>query len=1168
MSSFVWSRREFLFASSAAALLRNAAAAAEEGRPFAVEPPKPGPYELLRRFIQPGQDDYACEKEAMDIEATLRTLRTSQSLPLAPEFTGSSPRPARWRAIDQDIAEAEYDLSNHDFSGGMKQWLAALGDISRLYVAALPDHRVRVEAAGRAADKIVWHVALWQMEWRDGRLLRFQPLEELRSTRAAPLFLDCSRELLGKSPAWREQMLRGTPYWRSRLDSATGIDIYGSQGIAAGDIDGDGWDEIYVSQPGGLPNRLFKRQSDGSFSDIAGLCGVDLLDDTSCALFVDFRNCGLQDLLVLAPGGPLYLANQGGAKFKLMRDAFQFAQPLTGSFTGMSAADYDRDGRVDLYLCTYVYFQSEDRYHYPVPYHDAQAGPPNYLLRNRLNPDGTGYFEDVTESSGINHNNNRYSFAAVWSDYDSSGWPSLYVANDFGRNNLYRNADGQFRDVAKAAGVEDIAPGMCACWFDYDGDTRPDLYVANMWTPAGQRVVADSHFPLNTTPELQETYRRHTHGNSLYRNRGDGTFEEVPEAGGARVGRWAWGSEGIDFDNDGSPEIFGAAGMLSNSKPDDLMSFFWRQTVAKSPLEASPAPDYENAWNSINQYIREEYSWNGREPNVFYVRKGGRFRDVSGLSGLDYADDSRTFAVTDFDNDGCLDLFLKSRLGPQVRALKNNCADGRSAIAFSLRGTKSNRDAIGAIVDVEYGARRARKSLQAGSGYLSQHTKRLHFGLGEEGIAKRVTVRWPSGSQQVFENLKAGSRYEVVEGSSDLKQEPFRRKAPTRPAEDRQGDVEPDNSVALAPTWLLEPVPLPEKRKGPGFLLLTDGRDSAPAGLPVEVLNLTQIERNTAAAYGIFRRYLFDWRAPLTVPLLLLLDAEGRANKIYPAVPSADVLKADLAALSSAGRLRLATPFPGWYAGHPPRNYYKLGAGFLGAGLLDQALPYLETALQQRPDNFKATLAIGQVHLEANRLPQARQYLEKALALNPDSPEALNNMGGVLIGEGHPEEALRCFEKLLRVAPDSTYGLTNAATALTRLNRPADAERLYRRALRHDPRNSETADRLGLLVGQQGRLDEAISLFKQALEYDPKNSSAINNIAVAYMQSGKGDDAVAALQYGIQVAPDYDTLYLNLARIWVNRGDRIRARDVLRRLLDRFPNHAVARQMLQQLGEA
>ena len=161
----------------------------------------------------------------------------------------------------------------------------------------------------------------------------------------------------------------------------------------------------------------------------------------------------------------------------------------------MAAADYDRDGKLDVYLCSYLFFQNEAQYRYPVPYHDAQNGPPNYLFRNRLDLEGNGGFDDVTLESGINQNNNRFSFAAAWCDYDGDGWPDLYVANDFGRKNLYKNDRGKFRDVAAEAGVEDIGPGMSAAWLDYDGDGRPDIYVATCGVPQGGACRCFQEFP-------------------------------------------------------------------------------------------------------------------------------------------------------------------------------------------------------------------------------------------------------------------------------------------------------------------------------------------------------------------------------------------------------------------------------------------------------------------------------------------------------------------------------------------------------------------------------------------------------------------------------------------------------------------------------------------------
>ena len=1117
MVVFSVNRRYFIGTVAAASLLRPS-----PGQ-VAVEVVRPrNQYEGLLRDIEPGLDDFPIEKEAFEIAARLKALIRTRSLPLATDFRGSSPLPIRYLPVAEGVSHAEFDSSDVAFDAGLKKWLDSAGEIRAARFFVLPDDVVRYEIAAGGQ----YRVGLWKQTWKSGLLAAFSPIEETIVSAPQPLFRDITAYAFGGVRSFDAQLSHGVPYWRARLDAASGIDVHGHNGIAVGDIDGDGQDEVYVCQPGGLPNRLYRNRGDGTFEDITEHAGVGVLDPTSSALFVDFRNSGLQDLVVLRPGGPLLFLNQGGSRFEFQPRAFRFRTEPQGSFTGMAAADYDRDGRVDLYLCTYSFFRDGSRYRYPVPYYDAQNGPPNFLFHNELASDGSGMFLDVTESVGLGQNNTRFSFAPAWCDYDGDGWPDLFVANDFGRKNLYKNEHGKFRDVAPEAGVEDIGDGMSAAWFDYDGDGKPDLYVSNMWSDAGQRIVSQKNL------QPRDVWRRHTKGNSLYRNRGDGTFEETGASEGVEMGRWAWSSDGVDFDNDGTPEIFVTTGMLTNASTTDLESFFWRKVAAASPASEKIDPVYENGWNALSQAAHERYSEAGRQPNVFYVRRGSRYYDFSGISGLDFAEDSRAFAVTDLDGDGNLDLLLKSRLGPQVRVFRNHCGAGRTSLAIRLRGVKSNRDGVGARVEVDGKV----KFLQAGSGYLSQHTKQLHFGLGEARAAASVRVWWPSGLSQEFRELPSGFLYQIEEGSAHLESTPFRLRR-----EIVSAAVSTENTSVLADMWLLDPVPLPDTYNGPGFLHLSES-----------------LSGDRAALYAIFVRYLFDLRADLKLPVWLLVDGESRARKIYFAPPD----PADLKRMPGAERVAAALPFAGKYYTPPERNYSALGAAFFAAGYPDQALRYLELSPQ---DNEKTLFAIGKIHLGAGRWDRARHYLERGLALAPESADGWNSLGAVDVGQGDIAKALAHFEKALSFRPDMTSALVNAGEAHSALGAFADAEKMFLRALEIDPHDAAAANQMGELCVKRRRDSEARRWFQQAIAARRDYAPSIDNLASLYLRAGQWDDAIAALRYGIEVAPGEESFYLNLASLYVSIDNRDSARQTIERLLARKPGSQLALQALREL---
>ena len=585
--------------------------------------------------------------------------------------------------------------------------------------------------------------------------------------------------------------------------------------------------------------------------------------------------------------------------------------PPQGAFTHAAVADYDGDGRLDIYFCLYSYYLGLDQYHYPAPYFDARNGPPNFLFHN----EGNATFQDRTAVAGLDVDNNRYSFSCAWGNSGSRSTPDLYVANDFGRSNLYRNnGNGTFTAVAKEAGVEDPGAGMSACWFDSNNDGKQDIYVANMWSAAGIRVSEQDSFRKSDAGSIRALYRQHARGNSLYRNLGDGRFKNVSIEAEVEMGRWAWSSDAWDFDHDGHSDLYIANGYISGADPTDLSSFFWRQVVANSPNTPTPSLPYEQGWNAINELIRSDSSWSGSERNVFYASLAdGTFADISAVSGLDFPDDSRAFALADLDHDGRLEIILKNRNAPQLRILHNAMQEIGNSIAFRLRGTNSNRDAIGASITIG----KQTKFLQAGSGFLSQHTKELVFGLGDETGITSATIHWPSGLIQTFEQLPVNRRVEIEEGEGAFSVKPFAnppasysRPGATQPPELLPADVE---------TWLIEPLSAPDftlpdaqgkqqtlqsfrgdfvllnfwgetsasqlrmlqKIHAAGVKILAlkvDGAGTSKLSLPFPIIQATD---EVVGIYNILYRFLFDRRRDLAIPTCFLIDTAGMIVKVY-----------------------------------------------------------------------------------------------------------------------------------------------------------------------------------------------------------------------------------------------------------------------------------------------
>jgi hypothetical protein len=434
-----------------------------------------------------------------------------------------------------------------------------------------------VETSGHSEAGSVGQHANWDCQWRlqEDKSLQLQSIhssdyqEVTASGPAGVWFADCTESVLGKNRSFQEQMKFGLNHWLSRIERVNGIHVFARWGIAVGDVNGDGREDLYVCQPGGLPNRLFVQQPDGTATDVSHAAGVDWLDHTSSALLVDLDNDGDQDLVAATVRGLLVMENGGNGHFQLRATL----PPADTDLQSLSAADYDNDGDLDLYICIDFANRGALRDETPVGfiYHDANDGGANVLFRNDIAADGHSWeFADVTAESGLDVNNRRHSLAAAWEDYDNDGDQDLYVANDYGQNCLYRNEGGHFTDVASASDVLDFGSGMSVSWGDYNRDGWMDLYVANMFSSAGNRITRQPRFRPGGDDQLRSVYSRFAKGNSLFKNESGETFREVSQQAAVEMGRWAWSSLFADLNNDGWEDLLVANGYISTEDTGDL----------------------------------------------------------------------------------------------------------------------------------------------------------------------------------------------------------------------------------------------------------------------------------------------------------------------------------------------------------------------------------------------------------------------------------------------------------------------------------------------------------------------------------------------------------------------------------------------------------------------
>ena len=496
------------------------------------------------------------------------------------------------------------------------------------------------------------------------------------------------------------------------------IETTGS-GAAFFDFDNDGWPDIFLvngSRLEGFPkgqeptSHLYRNLHDGTFADVTQSAGVGLVGWGQGVCAGDYDNDGFVDLFVTFWGHDILLHNNGDGTFTdVTRKAGLWHDDVRWS-TGCAFLDYDRDGRLDLFVAHYV---DLDLPHTPEPGSGAACmwkgmpvlcgprglkGTHSELYHNN----GDGTFTDVSEASGIAKTDAYYCLTALTGDFDNDGWPDIYVACDSTPSMLFHNNhNGTFTETAVEAGVAfndggREQAGMGADAADYDGE--------------GWLDIVKTSFSDDTA--------------TLYHNNHDGTFSDVTAAAGLSKNSkfLGWGTLFLDIDNDGWPDLFMANGHIY------------------------PEVDSKGVNNTFRE--RKILYWN---------EHNGRFRDISLDSGAGITTpfNSHGVAAADFDNDGAVEILVNN--SHDRPSLLKNFGEHGNWILLKLEGTKSNRDAIGAKVTVRVGDHQQTQEVRSGGGYISQSDFRLHFGLGKAIKADAVEIRWPSGLVQRFENI-AGNR--------------------------------------------------------------------------------------------------------------------------------------------------------------------------------------------------------------------------------------------------------------------------------------------------------------------------------------------------------------------------------------------------------------------------
>ena len=524
--------------------------------------------------------------------------------------------------------------------------------------------------------------------------------------------------------------------------------------VAVDDFDRDGWLDFYVTNSGeNTLNHLYRNRGDGTFTDVAMALGVADVNRRGTgvsmgAVWGDYDNDGYDDLLVYKYGRPELFHNDQGRGFTDV--TARAGLPPWVNANSATWLDYDRDGRLDLFIAGY-WPDDVDLWHLkttrimPESFEYANNGGRKYLLHNQ----GDGTFEDRTQSAGIT--SHRWTLAVAAADLAGSGYPDLFLANDYGVPELYENHGGTFVEAGRDAGIS-MSPksGMNAAVGDIFNDGRLAIYKSNISEPGVLVQGNDLWVPKASSG----------HGGMQY--------DDLATSLGLDLGGWSWGAQFGDLNNDGTEDIYLVNGYVSAGERSSYWYDFAQIAVGHSNIIA----------DAMNWPAMKGRSLSGYQRKRVWINDGlGRFTEVAQAVGATDTYDGRAVALADLSNRGVLDVIVANQRGPLL-VYRDQVPSGRHWIDFDLEGTVSNRDAFGARVDLYWNHHVQVQPVIAASGFSAQNQHRIHYGLGSATSVDRAVVHWPSGVVQTIEHPQVDVLHRVKEPAADQQSPEHRRGTP------------------------------------------------------------------------------------------------------------------------------------------------------------------------------------------------------------------------------------------------------------------------------------------------------------------------------------------------------------------------------------------------------